>query len=227
VGTETSAKLDVRWLGRVDYEEAWSLQRELAVDRARGTVPDTLLLLEHEPVYTTGHRDVDSNLRVAREVLGAPLILSDRGGDITFHGPGQVVAYPIVDLKAAGLGVVGYVRGLEQIVVDTVAEYGIEAGTICGSTGVWVEDEKIAAIGVRVGRPLAGAGPWVTTHGVALNVSVDLSWFERIVPCGIRDRGVTSMTRLTGETLTVREVAETLAGRFRNDFVRDLVTDEW
>jgi lipoyl(octanoyl) transferase len=227
VGTETSGKLDVRWLGRVDYEEAWSLQRELAVDRARGIAPDTLLLLEHEPVYTTGHRDADSNLRVARKLLGAPLILSDRGGDITFHGPGQVVAYPIVDLKAAGLGVVGYVRGLEQIVVDTVAEYGVEAGTICGSTGVWVGDEKIAAIGVRVGRPLGGAGPWVTTHGVALNVSVDLSWFQKIVPCGIRDRGVTSMRRLTGETLTVQEVASTLAGKFRERFARHLLTNEW
>lgn len=226
MATETRGTLDLRWLGRIDYEGAWALQRELAVERARGMIPDTLLLLEHEPVYTTGHRDADSNLRVSRELLGAPLILSDRGGDITFHGPGQLVAYAIVDLKASGLGVVGYVRRLEHVVVDTVAAYGIEGETVCGLTGVWVGDEKIAAVGVRVGRPLGGAGPWVTTHGVSLNVSVDLGWFDKIVPCGIRDRGVTSMTRLTGETVTVQEVAETLSGKFREHFDRSLVTNE-
>ena len=227
MATDTRPALDVRWLGRVGYEEAWELQRELALQRAHGEIADTLLLLEHEPVYTTGHRDADSNLRVSRELLGAPVILSDRGGDITFHGPGQLVAYGIVDLKAAGLGVVGYVRGLEQVVVDTLAEFGIEAGTICGLTGVWVGEEKIAAIGVRVSRPAGGAGAWVTTHGLALNVTVDLRWFERIVPCGISDRGVTSMARLLGEAPPMEPTGRALAEKFGNHFGLRTVTSEW
>lgn len=223
--TDTTPTLDVRWLGRVGYEDAWSLQRELALQRAHGEIPDALLLLEHDPVYTTGHRDADSNLRVSREMLGAPIVPSDRGGDITFHGPGQLVAYGIVDLKAAGLGVVGYVRGLEQVIVDTMAEFGIEAGTECGLTGAWVGDEKIAAIGVRVGRPAGGAGAWVTTHGLALNVNVDLGWFERIVPCGISDRGVTSMAHLLRKPPSVREVGERLASQFRNFLGHRIVTN--
>lgn len=222
MATETRTALDVRWLGRVGYLETWELQRELAVKRARGETADTLLLLEHDPVYTTGHRDADTNLRVSRELLGAPVILSDRGGDITFHGPGQLVAYAIIDLKAAGLGVVSYVRKLEQVIVGMLAEYGIEGETICGLTGAWVGEEKIAAIGVRVSRPLGGAGPWVTTHGLALNVSVDLGWFERIVPCGISDRGVTSMARVLGEAPSVREVGDELSRQFAAVFGRRL-----
>lgn len=227
MATETRAALDVRWLGCVGYEEAWALQRDLALNRAHGEIPDTLLLLEHEPVYTTGHRDADSNLRVSRELLGAPVILSDRGGDITFHGPGQVVAYPIVDLKASGLGVVSYVRRLEQVIIETIGEYSIKGETVCGLTGVWVGNEKIAAIGVRVSRPAGGRGAWVTTHGLALNVDVDLAWFERIVPCGISDRGVTSIARLLGEAPSVEAVSQTLADKFGNIFGRRFVTNEW
>lgn len=220
MATSERVAIETRWLGRVGYEAAWDLQRELALQRARAEIPDTLLLLEHDPVYTTGHRNADANLRVSREMLGAPMILSDRGGDITFHGPGQLVAYSILDLKAAELGVVGYIRGLEHVIVETLGGYGIEAETVCGLTGVWVGDDKIAAIGVRVGRPLGGAGPWVTTHGLALNVSVDLSWFERIIPCGINDRGVTSMARLMGEAPAVSDVGDELSRRFVAAFGR-------
>ena len=213
---------DVRWLGRVAYGEALDLQRDLARQRARGDIPDTLLLLEHEPVYTTGRSDAESNLLVSRADLGAPLIRTDRGGDITFHGPGQLVAYPILDLRATSLGVASYVRALEQIIIDTLHDYSIEAIVDCGLTGVWVGADKIAAIGVRVGRPLGRDGVWVTTHGLALNVDVDLAWFERIVPCGIADRGVTSIARLTGRAPSVQDVAQRLSAKFAHALDRAL-----
>jgi len=206
------------WLGRVAYAEAWHLQKRLARERAEGRRPDTLLLLEHPPVYTTGKRDAESNLRLPAEMLGAPLVQTDRGGDITFHGPGQLIAYPIVDLREARLGVVDYVRRLEDVVIGTLRTYGIEAGVICGLTGVWVEDAKIAAIGVRVGRP-AGTGGWVTTHGLALNVNVDLHWFGKIVPCGIPDKAVTSMQEL-GVAAQVAEVGDVLVSHFGETFGR-------
>ena len=233
--------LETRWLGRVPYVEAWEMQRRLAFERATGKRPDTLLLLEHDPVYTTGKRNAGANLRMPPDMLGAPLIVSDRGGDITFHGPGQLVAYPIIDLRAARLGVVDYVRRLERTVVATLAGYGITAVTVRGLTGVWVAGErdlarcvdgclpeappgaeKIAAIGVRVGRPAGAEGGWVTTHGLALNLSVDLSWFARIIPCGIADRGVTSMQKvLGGAAPTVEEAGERLAREFEKLLYRD------
>lgn len=202
------------WLGRIDYGEAWDLQRALARQRAADEIPDTLLLLEHPPVFTTGRRGPGANLRLPAEMLGAPLVEADRGGDITFHGPGQLVAYPIVDLRAAGLSVVAYVRRLEEVIIRTLAAYGVTGQTECGLTGVWVGGDKIAAIGVRVSRPLGPAGGWVTSHGLALNVDVDLGWFERIVPCGIRDRGVTSLARVAGGAPDVASVAREMAVRF-------------
>ena len=214
---------EVRRLGLVDYEAAWQLQRELAAKRAAGEIPDTLLLLEHPPVYTTGKRNADSNRRLPPDLLGAPLVVSDRGGDITFHGPGQLVAYPIIDLRAAGLGVVTYVRSLEEVIMRTLRDYGIESGLECGLTGVWVGNDKIAAIGVRISRPGGASSAWVTTHGLALNVHVDLSWFERIVPCGIADRGVTSMQRLLGDAPSLSAVAERLVAHFGEVFGREML----
>ena len=210
------------WLGRVPYEEAWRLQRDLAVRRSAGLAPDTLLLLEHPPVYTTGRRGPGGNLRTSPAVLGAPLIESDRGGAITFHGPGQLVAYPIVDLRATGLGVTGYVGMLEQVIIRTLSSYGIAGGRESGLTGVWVEGEKIAAIGVRVSRPAGAARRWVTSHGLAINVDVDLDWFQRIIPCGIADRSVTSMARLLGEAPPLRDVADRLAVHFGQVFRREM-----
>lgn len=216
---------DYAWLGRVEYNEAWDLQRDLARKRAEGEIRDTLLLLEHPPVYTTGRRGAGSNLRMTEAALGAPLIQTDRGGDITFHGPGQLIAYPIIDLRAAGLSVVSYVRSLEETIMRTVRQYGIAAHAECGLTGVWTgetdgQGDKIAAIGIRVGKPAGASGGWVTGHGLALNVDVDLGWFERIVPCGIADRGVTSVHRETGQVRGVEEVAETLATAFGEVFGR-------
>lgn len=215
------------WLGRVEYREAWELQRELARQRALGEIPDTLLLLEHPPVYTTGRRGAGSNLRIPEASLGVPLIETDRGGDITFHGPGQLIAYPIIDLRAAGLSVVTYVRSLEETIIRTIRTFGVAGHTECGLTGVWageeeVQGDKIAAIGVRVGKPAGAAGGWVTGHGLALNVAVDLSWFERIVPCGIAERRVTSIEKLTGEAVGVEEVAERLVAAFGAVFGRQM-----
>ena len=155
------------------------------------------------------------------------MIETDRGGDITFHGPGQLIAYPIIDLRVAGLGVVSYVRSLEETIIRTIREYGIEGHTECGLTGVWTGDmdgqgDKIAAIGVRVGKPAGAAGGWVTGHGLALNVDVDLGWFERIVPCGITDRGVTSIKKLTGAPPGVEDVAERLSTAFGEVFRREM-----
>lgn len=210
------------WLGRVDYHEAWDLQQRLARERAAGERPDMLILLEHPPIYTTGKRDAGSNLRLPEQMLGAPLVQTDRGGDITFHGPGQLIAYPIIDLRNSGLGVVDYVRQLEEVIICTLRNFGIEAQVICGLTGVWVSDEKIAAIGVRVGRP-PGTEGWVTTHGLALNVTVDLEWFRKIVPCGIADKGVTSVKELTGASPLTEEIAHGLAGRFGDVFRCEMV----
>ena len=217
---EDVAACEYRWLGRVEYREAWELQREVGRRRALGEIPDTLILLEHPPVFTTGRRGAGENLRLPEEMLGAPLIETDRGGDITFHGPGQLVAYPIIDLREAGLTVVSYVRALEETIIRTLARYGLQGERVVGMTGVWVREEKIAAIGVRVGRPAGVAGGWVTGHGLALNVDVDLDWFGRIVPCGIADRGVTSIRALTGGSPGVEVVAEELAVEFGEVFGR-------
>jgi lipoyl(octanoyl) transferase len=211
------------WLGRVDYVAAWDLQKRISAERAAGQRPDTLLLLEHPPVFTTGRRrSVEANLKLPESMLGAPLIETDRGGDITFHGPGQLIAYPIIDLRAARRGVVDYVRSLEEVVMRVLRDYGIDSGLECGLTGVWVGNDKIAAIGVRVSRPGGAAGAWVTTHGLALNVSPDLAWFGRIVPCGISDRGVTSIERLAGEVPPLPDVADNLAARFGEVAGRDM-----
>jgi lipoyl(octanoyl) transferase len=213
------------WLGTVPYADGLALQPGIARERAAGERPDTLLLLEHPPVYTTGRRDASANLRVSRTLLGAPLVETDRGGDITFHGPGQLIAYPIIDLRAARLGVVDYVRSLEGVIVQVLADYGIESELDCDATGVWIGNEKIAAIGVRVSRPGGASGGWITTHGLALNVSVDLDWFSRIIPCGLANRGVTSMARLiSGSTPAVEDVAANLAERFGAVFSRRMAS---
>ena len=200
-----------RWtyLGRVDYQEARDLQRALVQARADELIPDTLLLLEHPPTYTLGRRDKPSNMLLPREsleALGARVIEADRGGEITFHGPGQLVGYPIVSLRNRG-GPLKYVRALEATLIAALDAFGIRAGCIKGLTGVWANDAKIAAIGVRVSRG-------VTSHGFALNVGTDLDWFRHIVPCGIPDREVTSMERLLGKTLEMEEVAAVAAEAF-------------
>src|SRR5215831_9681598 len=180
--------LEIRRLGMMPYSDALALQRELVEERRADAIPDVLLLVEHPPVLTLGVRGDGgrSHILATPEVLaahGIEVFETGRGGDITYHGPGQIVGYPIVNLKPDRCDVHRYVRDLEEVLIRVAADYRINARRIDGLTGVWVGDEKLAAIGVRISR-------WVTSHGFALNVSTDLDYFSMIVPCGIADRGV-------------------------------------
>lgn len=206
------------FLGRIDYDAAFALQRELAARRAAGSVQDLLLLLEHDAVYTLGRRAEDTEILLDGDALaarGIQVARSDRGGRVTYHGPGQLVGYPIVDLGTSN-DLVGYVRALERALIDVAAVYGIEGSRVEGATGVWVGDTKLAAIGVHV-----SAG--ITTHGFAINVTTDLDAFNGIVPCGIVDKGVTSIQALTGQAPSVHEVAEVAAERVARALDRTLV----
>jgi lipoyl(octanoyl) transferase len=194
------------------YGQALELQQKLAAERKAGLVPDQLLLLEHPHVITLGRNGHMANLLANEEVLeraGISFFPTDRGGDITYHGPGQLVGYPILDLREWQRDVGAYVRAVEQVIIDTLADYGIAAGRIPKLTGVWVGERKIAAIGVHISR-------WVTSHGFALNVATDLSYFHYIVPCGLT-RPVTSMREL-GARAELSEVSGTLAAHFGRVF---------
>jgi len=204
--------MQVRWLGRVPYAEALALQRALVDARRDGRAPDTLLLLEHPPVITLGRgSDVAHLLREPEELRRRGIEVHDcgRGGDVTFHGPGQLVGYPLVALEPARRDAHRYLRDLESALIRTAGDFGIQAGRSDGLTGVWVGRDKLAAIGVRL------SSGWITSHGFALNVGAELDGFSHIVPCGIRERGVTSLARLLGRapelTAVARRVAEHLA----------------
>jgi len=213
--------LHVQFLGRVPYGEGLVLQRRLAEERKRDQIDDTLLLLEHEPVVTLGRNSgTDSVIASAVELKsrGVEVVESDRGGDATFHGPGQIVGYPIIDLRPDRKDIRRYVRSLEKVMIDTVATYGIRGHGCTDAPGVWLSDpeRKIGAIGARVSR-------WVTHHGFALNVNTDMSFFDLIVPCGIRDRGVTSLARELKHRVSIVEVMERLAEGLAREFERALV----
>ena len=202
----------LRQLGRVDYASALQLQQQLASRRKQGLIPDQLLLLEHPHVITMGRNGHMENLLANHDILaraGIAFFPTDRGGDVTYHGPGQLVGYPILDLRDWQRDVGAYVRAVEETIIATLAEYGIEAGRIPKLTGVWVGERKIAAIGVHLSR-------WVTSHGFALNVSTDLSYFQYIVPCGLT-RPVTSMAAL-GVRASLDEVGAKLAVHFARVF---------
>jgi lipoyl(octanoyl) transferase len=199
-------------LGRVDYGTALEMQQRIVVARKQGAVPDHLLLLEHPHVITMGRNGHMRNLLASDEVMsraGISFFPTDRGGDVTYHGPGQLVGYPILDLREWKRDVGEYVRAIEQTLIDTLADYGISAGRIPKLTGVWVGERKIAAIGVHISR-------WVTSHGFALNVNTDLSYFQYIVPCGLA-KPVTSMAQL-GVRATLGEVSGALAAHFGRIF---------
>lgn len=211
--------LDVRRLDRIRYADGLDLQADLVKRRQAGEIPDTLLLLEHDPVFTLGRNARPDNVLFSEDALrkkGFDVFESGRGGDVTYHGPGQVVGYPILDLSPDRRDVHRYVRDLEEVMIRCCADYGIEAGRAEGLTGTWIANEKIGAIGVRISR-------WVTSHGFAFNVGTDLAAFDLIVPCGIRDRGVTSLERLLGRSVALEEVMDRLTAHFADVFGCQLV----
>jgi lipoyl(octanoyl) transferase len=193
--------LNSRWLGRINYEEALALQEELVARKAADlSLPDELLLLEHEPVYTIGRTPDQSSLR-DRTLLPHPVIQTNRGGQATYHGPGQLVGYPILDLRTRGQDLHRYLRGLEEMLIALLADYGVTGERSPGQTGVWVGQRKVASIGVGVRR-------WVSMHGFALNICGDLAPFNAITPCGIVGVEMTSLSRECGREVSVREAAE-------------------
>lgn len=206
--------LAVEWRGRERYAATWARQLELHELRRRSACPDTLVLVEHEPVVTLGRQGDAGNLVVSEAMLaarGVELYRVERGGDITYHGPGQLVGYPILSLGERGLSVRELMRSLEECLIRTVAEYGISAGRIAGLTGVWQGEQKVAALGVAV----RGG---VSFHGFALNVSTDLSYFQLIVPCGITGKQVASIATLCGRSVSVDEVRPLAERHFRAVF---------
>lgn len=208
--------------GTVPYEEARAAQRRLEGERQRGAVPDLLLLLEHPPVYTRGRRATAAELPMGAEWYerqGIEVRDTDRGGRVTYHGPGQLVAYPIVSLRPYGDDVHAYVRGLERAMIESLAAHGVAAGLVEGETGVWVGARKIGSIGVHVSRG-------VTTHGLAVNVNNDLQPFEWVVPCGIEGCQVTSLSRELGAEQDLDAFATTVAERFGAVFEREPVATD-
>lgn len=197
-------------LGTVSYQEAWDLQRTIHLMRTSGAIEDTLLLLEHPHTYTLGKTADRTNLIGSEEYLeknGISVFEIDRGGDITYHGPGQIVGYPIIDLNKWKPDTHLYLRNLEEVIIKVLAEYGIESGRKPEYTGVWVKESKIAAIGIRVSR-------WVTMHGFAFNINTDLELFNGIIPCGIKDKEVTSLSRLLKREIKIDEVKQKLRDQF-------------
>ncbi len=208
------------WREPVGYTAAYDIQQRLWLQNVTGEGPDALLVLSHPPTFTIGKSGKLDNLLLAREELekrGLPVFFTDRGGDITYHGPGQVVAYPIIDLRKRGKDVHRYIHDLEEVVVRTLADFSIEAHRDDRNIGVWVGDEKIAAIGVRIRK-------WVTMHGLALNVNPIMEHFSYINPCGIVDCGITSITRLLSRDVTFDDVVLKLVDNFAEVFA---VRAEW
>ena len=202
----------VKDLGISSYQEVWDLQKDFQKKRIEKRLADTLILVEHEPVYTLGKNANKNHLLQSRD-RSVNVFDIERGGDITFHGPGQLVGYPIIDLSYYRRSVSWYMRRLEQLAIDVLKDFGISASRIKGLTGVWVGEEKIAAQGVRISR-------WVTMHGFSLNVNPDLSFYDGIIPCGIFDHGITSMEELLGSAQDMDDVKAMVVEKFNNLFIK-------
>ena len=208
--------LEVHWLGTVPYAEGVELQKRLVEERKSGAIPDQLLLLEHPPVITLGvkTRDDRSHIVATSEMLeeeGVEVFESGRGGDVTYHGPGQLVGYPILDLRPDRCDVHRYVRDLEETLIQAVSAFDVVADRLRGLTGVWIGDKKLAAIGVRIAR-------WITSHGFALNVTTKLEHFDLIVPCGISDKGVTSLAEIAPVPVSIQSVLPNVVNAFARVF---------
>ena len=198
-------------LGKSDYKEAWELQKKLQSQRISGEIDDQLLLVEHFPVYTLGKNAPTEHLLI-NDYDDISIVQSDRGGNVTFHGPGQLVGYPILDLNNYRKSITWYMRELEQLIINILKDYDIEAERKKGLTGVWVYDKKIAALGVRISR-------WVTMHGFSLNINPDLKYYQGIIPCGISQYGVTSMANVLGNSSPkMSEIKEKIVSQFISNF---------
>src|SRR5687767_3430385 len=211
-------ELEVRRLGVVPYSEALALQRSLVEERRAKRVPVLLLLLQHPPVITLGVKGDGGRSNVVADqlrlsALGIGISETGRGGDVTYHGTGQIVGYPILDLRPDRCDVHRYVRDVEEVMIRVCADYGLHAGRIPGLTGTWLGAEKIGAIGIRISR-------WITSHGFAFNVSTNLDHFGLIVPCGIGDRGVTSLQKAVGRPVPIREAEDAVVRHFADVFER-------
>ncbi len=212
----------VSWLGRREYGETLDHQKELAARVRRGEVPDTLLLVEHPPVITLGRAARSENLLLSRAALaekGIGVFDVERGGDVTYHGPGQLVGYPILDLARHGQDLHLLLRNYEEVLIRTLRDFAVTGRRFPGYTGVWVGDEKVAAIGVAVKH-------WVSFHGFAFNVDPDLDHFRYIIPCGISEYGVTSLARLLGRPVALAEVMPRVVEHFADVFGLDLLPDQ-
>lgn len=209
--------IEVRRFGIISYAEGLEIQKALVAQRKAGEIPDQLLLLQHPPVITLGvkSRSDRSHIIASSDLLeaeGVEIFETGRGGDVTYHGPGQLVGYPIIDLKPDRCDVHQYVRDLEDVMIRMASAFGVEAGRVPGLTGAWVGDEKLGAIGVRIAR-------WVTSHGFAFNVNTTLDHFDLIVPCGITGKGVTSLERLLGRPFPMAEIEESAVKAFSEVFI--------
>jgi len=211
----------VEQLGLVDYADGLNLQCEHVAARKAGVIPDTLLLLEHPHVYTLGRNAKKDNILFSIEQLaarGVQVFDIDRGGDVTYHGPGQLVGYPILDLTQHRRDIAWFMRSLEEVLIRATRDYGIEAGRLAGAPGAWVGNDKLAAMGVHISR-------WVTSHGFAFNVNTDLRYFDWIVPCGLRNKGVTSLQKLLGRPAEMSEVSERVVGHFGEVFNLEMIEE--
>ena len=213
-----NTQIDIHDLGKLLYKKTWNYQKELLKKRSNNEINDTLILVEHEPVFTLG-KNADENHILQNYPDNIKTYQIERGGDVTYHGPGQLVGYPILDLRNYKKSISWYMRSLEQVIIDTLFDYNITANRKNGLTGVWYNNEKIAALGVRVSR-------WITMHGFSLNVNPNLNHYKNIIPCGIFEHGVTSMSNILNENVEYEHVKKTIIKKFINQFKIDHTLDK-
>ena len=216
--TLVNTQIDIQDLGKLFYKKTWNYQKELLKKRSNNEINDTLILVEHEPVFTLG-KNADENHILQNCPDNIKTYHIERGGDVTYHGPGQLVGYPILDLRNYKKSISWYMRSLEQVIIDTLFDYNITANRKKGLTGVWCNNEKIAALGVRVSR-------WITMHGFSLNIDPNLNHYKNIIPCGIFEHGVTSMSGVLNKTVDYEHVKKTIIKKFLYQFSINYTLDK-